>query len=80
MTSALAQKLRPEHPTMHDGDYHRVWAAVEKARDEMVPGQISEEFRCPICGGNAFVFRREINIGRDYIGGCETGRCFEIWE
>jgi hypothetical protein len=65
--------------TMHDQDYFRVWKAIEKARGRIVPGQVCEEFRCPICGGPAFVFCREKNIGRDYVGGCEA-KCFDCWE
>lgn len=70
---------RRQPGTMHDNDYIRVFRAVEKAWSYMVPGQVCEEFRCPICGGPAFVFRRERNMGKDYVGGCERG-CWDIWE
>ena len=76
-------KARTKHTkypwTMHDQDYIRVFKAIEKARGRMIPGQVCEEFRCPICGGPAFVFCRETNVGKDYVGGCEN-HCWDIWE
>ncbi|MEN6391059.1 MAG: hypothetical protein ABFD04_11640 [Syntrophomonas sp.] len=80
LVKARTQAVLKKQPwTMHDQDYMRVFKAIEKARGRMVPGQVCEEFRCPICGGPAFVFRREKNMGRDYVGGCEK-KCFDCWE
>lgn len=75
--SRTQDKMRPT--TMHDGDYTRVFRVIEKARANMLPGQVCEEFRCPLCGGPAFIFHREQNIGKDYVGGCERG-CWDLWE
>jgi hypothetical protein len=84
MGQALINKpidIKIENPTgtMHDNDYVRVWEAIEKVRADMLPSQVCEEFRCPICGGPAFVFCRETNVGKDYVGGCEN-HCWDIWE
>lgn len=65
--------------TMHDGDYIRVFAIVERARSKMQPGQIRAYFPCPICGGDAWVLPREANDDKTYIGMCANG-CWDCRE
>lgn len=69
----------PKTFTMHDKDYYEVWRVLEDARAKMTVGQVHQSFICPICGGPAFCFDRQLNNGKDYVGGCECG-CWDIWE
>jgi len=67
---------------MHDGDYHRVLRAIQRARAIMKStGKTSLDTRCPICGSYnaAFVVRPGRNTGDIVAAMCSRG-CFTAWE
>lgn len=80
MRQALKTRKKESFKTMHDGDYARIFNALEEARAEIKPGGIYKSFYCPICGSPAFIFRREHNSGKDLVARCEQNNCFDCWE
>jgi hypothetical protein len=67
---------------MHDGDYHRVLRAIQRARAIMKSaGRNHLDIRCPICGGYdaAFIVRESRNTGDIMAAMCIRG-CFTARE
>ena len=70
---------RTAQMTLHDVDYTNVKQTIENARSLMTVGQGRAEIRCPICGGTAWVTRREYNRGDAPVAKCDDG-CFFCYE
>jgi phage FluMu protein Com len=76
------QRSRHNRRTMHDGDYHRVLKAIQRARAIMKStGRNHLDVRCPICGvfNAVLVVREGQNTGNIVAAMCTRG-CFTAWE
>ncbi len=75
-------KIRNDRRSMHDGDYSRVFRAIERARAIMKStGRNHLDVRCPICGvfNAVLVVREGRNTGDIVAAMCSRG-CFTAWE
>lgn len=66
--------------SMHNINFSKIADMMTAARSRMKPGDIRIETKCPVCGGTAWVLRKEpYEFTRYIVASCEY-KCFQCLE